>query len=142
MLYSRPMRQERLIRLVLFLLLPFALLTFAICFGGTAPKAVLIYPTAGTVLTPGQLVHVRWTVQDPDSQKFCEQEIFMTVKGTRYQISPEMGYRTRRYNWYVPNIPGNAVIDLHLGCERGSRWEASFPQPNNWFTIKAVDSTN
>jgi hypothetical protein len=140
MLYSRAMRQERLIKLVLFLLLPFALLSFAICFGGTAPKAILIYPTAGSVFTPGQLVNVRWTVQDPDSQKFCEQEMFMTVNGVHYQISPEMSSHTRRYKWYVPNIPGNGVIDLHLGCEKGSRWEASFPQPNNWFTIRPVNN--
>jgi hypothetical protein len=128
----------------LYLVLPLALLalavTFAVSFAGTAPKAILTYPTAGAVFHPGQQVYITWTVQDPDTQKFCEQEIFMTVNGTRYQISPEMGAQARRYRWFVPNIGGQAVIDLHLGCERGSTWEASFPQPNNRFSILTINN--
>jgi hypothetical protein len=124
----------------IFLLLPLALLSLTVIFAATQPSAVLTYPTAGLVFSPGQAVNIQWRVDNPDGQKFCEQEIFMKVDGTRYQISPELSSQARSYRWIVPNVITNhAVIHLHLGCERPN-WEASFPQPDKWFIISSINN--
>ena len=68
---------------------------------------------------------------------FCEQEIYLIVGDTKYQISPELQKDVRKYKWVVPNIPAEkAYLELHLGCDRGSAFEAAYIQKNDPITIR------
>jgi hypothetical protein len=122
----------------ILLFLPLVLLSFlAICFAGAFPKSVLLHPQAGASFKPGDNVTIRWKIVDADKAVFCEQEIYLLVGNTKYQISPELQKDKRKYNWIVPNIPAEkAMLELHLGCERGSAFEASYIQTKHPFSIR------
>jgi hypothetical protein len=90
---------------------------------GTQDKysAKLISPRAGQVLTPGQVVRVKWTADFPDVDlTMCETEILLSLDGgkTNYmfitsQRNPEVQY----FDWTVPNTPTNAaVLNIRFGC--------------------------
>ncbi len=127
------MRQKPLVYL-----LPLVLLSFtAICFAGAFPKSVMLHPKAGATFSPGEKVTIRWKITDADKAVFCEQEIYLIVGDVKYQISPELQKDVRKYKWVVPNIPAEkAYLELHLGCERGSAFEAAYVQKNHPITIR------
>jgi hypothetical protein len=85
---------------------------------------VLISPTAGQVLYPGQTVRVEWQNSIPhmgDYPAYCEIELWLSLDGGRtytMRITPSMDPNTRFFYWIVPNTPTNsALLDIRFGCE-------------------------
>jgi hypothetical protein len=84
-------------------------------------RAKLISPTAGEVLSPGQVVRVEWTADFPDVDvTMCETEVLLSLDGGRtiYMLLAEQRSPTVQYfDWIVPNAPTNeAVLDIRFGC--------------------------
>ena len=85
---------------------------------------VLISPTAGQVLHPGQTVRVEWKnlvstlVTYP---AWCEIELWLSLDGGwtwAFQITPSMDPNTRFFYWVVPNTPTtSALLDIRYGGE-------------------------
>ena len=94
--------------------------------GDPPPRFVplLISPTAGQVLYPGQKVRVQWEDSSPNRVTYpplCEIELWLSLDGGRTfttRVTPSMDPNTRFVYWTVPNMPTNsAVIDIRFGCE-------------------------
>ena len=104
-------------------------------------SAVLISPTAGQVLYPGQIVRVEWRSVLPPIKLYpdvCEMEVWLSLDGGRtypMQISPWMDPKAQYFYWTVPNTPTNqAVMDVRFGCEQFYP-ESYAPQPASTFVI-------
>ena len=103
--------------------------------------AVLITPTAGQVLFPGQQLRVEWKAFLPHvDYSWCELELYLSVDGGRtfpFRITPQLDPRATFFYWTVPNMPTNAaVLDIRFGCE-GYYPESYSPQTASRFTIAA-----
>jgi hypothetical protein len=84
-------------------------------------SARLISPTAGQVLTPGQVVRIEWKANFPGVDlSMCETEVLLSLDGgkTIYARLVESRNPTVQYlDWTVPNTPTNeAVLDIRFGC--------------------------
>jgi hypothetical protein len=106
------------------------------------PNVVLVSPTAGDVLTPGQQITISWEIDAPPDSNFqdCEQEIYLsTDKGRTIaaRLTPEFSYAVTSYTWTVPNLPTKkAVIIMAFGCEAGTPiFESQYPQRQSIFKI-------
>jgi len=96
---------------------------------GTPPpppsfSPMLISPTAGQVLYPGQQVRVQWEPSTPNRVTYpawCEIELWLSLDGGRtftMRITPSMDPNTRFFYWTVPNTPTNsALLDIRFGGE-------------------------
>jgi hypothetical protein len=105
-------------------------------------SAVLISPTAGQVLYPGQKVRVEWrSFLPPINLGACEMEVFLSFDGGRTfntVISPWLDPKAQYFYWIVPNTPTNqAVLDVRFGCEPGYP-ESYAPQPASMFRIEPI----
>jgi hypothetical protein len=85
---------------------------------------VLVSPTAGQVLYPGQKVRVEWKPSVPNATtwpSYCEIELWLSLDGGQTYtilVTPSMDPNTRFFYWIVPNTPTNsAVLDIRFGCE-------------------------
>ena len=85
---------------------------------------ILISPTAGQVLYPGQTFRVEWRNSTPTPVTYpawCEIELWLSLNGGwtwAYQITPSMDPNTRFFYWVVPNTPTtSALLDIRCGCE-------------------------
>jgi hypothetical protein len=80
----------------------------------------LLEPAPGTILHPGDLVQVRWSVLAAGSLTGCEQELLLSLDGGRtntVRMSRMLAPTVRQVNWTVPDIASkNAVIDLRFWC--------------------------
>jgi hypothetical protein len=102
-------------------------------------SAVLISPTAGQVLYPGQRIRVEWrSFLPPINLGACEEEVWLSLDGGRTYtmlISPWLDPKAQYFYWTVPNTPTNqAVLDVRFGCEPGYP-ESYAPQPASTFRI-------
>lgn len=84
-------------------------------------RAKLISPRAGQVLSPGQVVRVKWTANFPDVDvTMCETEVLLSLDGgkTIYMLLTEQrNPKVQYFDWIVPNAPTNAaVLDIRFGC--------------------------
>jgi hypothetical protein len=84
-------------------------------------SATLISPSAGQVLTPGQVVRIQWKSNFPGVDvSMCETELLLSLDGgkTIYSRLIESRNPTVQYfDWTVPNTPTNqAVLDIRFGC--------------------------
>jgi len=117
----------RMTVLTMFLLVCVGVSSFA----GERITARLLYPKGGETFRPGDKVTLKWSLT---GKGYCEQEIYLKVDRTYYQISPEMGASTRYYEWVVPNIEANpGILELRAGC--ADRIETKHLQGNNAFYI-------
>ena len=104
-------------------------------------SAVLISPTAGQVLYPGQKIRVECrSFLPPINLGACEMEVLLSLDGglTYTQlISPWLDPKAQYFYWIVPNTPTKqAVMDVRFGCEPGYP-ESYAPQPASMFKIAA-----
>ena len=102
-------------------------------------SAVLISPTAGQVLYPGQRIRVEWrSALPPINLGPCEMEVWLSLDGGRtftMEISPWLDPKAQFFYWIVPNTPTKeAVMDVRFGCEPGYP-ESYAPQPASMFKI-------
>jgi len=102
-------------------------------------SAVLISPTAGQVLYPGQRIRVEWrSALPPINLGACEMEVWLSLDGGRtftMEISPWLDPKAQFFYWIVPNTPTKeAVMDVRFGCEPGYP-ESYAPQPASMFKI-------
>lgn len=123
----------------LIFLLGAVLIMTSMVFADSMPKPRLTNPKGGEAFSPGKTVTIRWQVQHPDTVRFCEQEIFLVSGKDRLQISPELGPQERSYKWIVPNIPGPAYLELHLGCDVANVFEAKSKENAHSFNILKAD---
>ena len=82
-------------------------------------RAKLISPRAGQVLSPGQVVRVKWTANFPDVDvTMCETEVLLDGGKTIYMLLTEQrNPKVQYFDWIVPNAPTNAaVLDIRFGC--------------------------
>jgi hypothetical protein len=105
-------------------------------------SAVLVSPTAGQVLYPGQKVRVEWKSNLPHIDLgACEAEVWLSLDGGAtftMWISPWIDPKAQYFYWTVPNTPTNAaVLDVRFGCEPGYP-ESYAPQPASAFVISPV----
>jgi hypothetical protein len=89
---------------------------------GDTYTALLISPTAGQVLHPGEMVRVEWRAQLPHVDfRLCEMEVRLSLDGGQTfpsRITPSLDPKTRFFYWTVPNTPTNeAVLNICFGCE-------------------------
>jgi len=87
-------------------------------------RPMLISPTAGQVLYPGQKVRVEWQTSSQNIIPYptwCELELWLSLDGGgtyTIRITPSMDPNTRFFYWTVPNTPTNsALLDIRFGCE-------------------------
>jgi hypothetical protein len=85
---------------------------------------ILISPTAGQVLYPGQTFRVEWKNSIPTLVTYpawCEIELWLSLDGGwtwAFQITPSMDPNTRFFYWVVPNTPTtSALLDIRFGGE-------------------------
>jgi len=103
-------------------------------------SAQLLSPTAGQVLTPGQVFRVEWKSVIPkiDFMDSCEMEVRLSLDGGSnfiYRISPYLTAKAHSFLWTVPNLPTNtAVMDIRFGCEPFYP-ESRSPQLGSMFVI-------
>lgn len=107
---------------------------------------MLISPTAGQVLYPGQKVRVEWTTSIPNIVTYpnwCEIELWLSLDGGRtytIRITPSMDPNTRFFYWTVPNTATNsALLDIRFGCEP-SYPESYHTQSGSPFVISSSGS--
>jgi len=107
---------------------------------------ILISPTAGQVLYPGQNVRVEWRSSIPNATRYptwCETELWLSLDGGRtftVRLTPSMDPNTRFFYWTVPNTPTNsALLDIRFGCEP-SYPESYHTQSGSPFVISSSGS--
>jgi len=103
-------------------------------------SATLISPSAGQVLTPGQVVRVQWKANFPGVDiSMCETEVLLSLDGGQTIYSRLIESRNpavQYFDWTVPNTPTNhAVLDIRFGCmnlypERSSLQSAFIIRPD------------
>jgi hypothetical protein len=105
---------------------------------------ILISPTAGQVLHPGDQVRVEWRTSVPNRVTYptwCEIELWLSLDGGRTfttRITPSMDPNTRFFYWTVPNMPTNsALLDIRFGCEPAYP-ESYNPQTGTPFVIAST----
>ena len=84
-------------------------------------SARLISPRAGEVLTPGQVVRIKWTADFPDVDlSMCETEVLLSLDGGRtiyMMLTEQRNPKVQYFDWTVSNTPTNAaVLDIRFGC--------------------------
>src|SRR5215472_4175637 len=106
-------------------------------------NSVLISPTAGQVLYPGQTVRVEWEDVIPNPvtyPAYCEIELWLSLDNGwtwAFQITPSMDPNTKFFYWVVPNTPTTAaLLDIRFG---GEPWypETHHAQTGSPFVIKS-----
>ena len=128
--------KEETMKTKLVFLLGFAVFVLtSMAFADSMPKPRLTSPVGGESFRPGDKVKIRWQVQHPEAVRFCEQEIYLVTPKERFLISPELGPQERSYKWVVPNIPGPAYLELHLGCDVVNVFEAKSKENAHSFQI-------
>ena len=84
--------------------------------------AQLVWPAAGSVVKPGQVVHVEWRANYPRvALNMCETELMISLDGgnTYTYISSQRNPKIQYFDWTVPEVGGAAVwaiLDIRFGC--------------------------